>query len=92
MGKFAVCRSCGADIVWAIHEESGRRAPFDAEPTEDGTFFVLPPDDAEYPLRAVYHLADHPDATRARIEGKPRVRSHFASCPRANEHRKPRTP
>lgn len=33
------CKSCGAEIVWAV-TDLGRKMPLDAKPTEHGTFVL----------------------------------------------------
>jgi hypothetical protein len=68
------CKSCGAEIIWAV-TTNGRRIPLDAEPEVDA-----------------------PGLFRIEIGGPPpgafAVRklytSHFATCPNADQHRKPR--
>lgn len=67
------CRTCDAQIVWAV-STSDRAIPMDAAPAEDGQFVIVegvarPPE-----------LWDPPDL--------PRYRSHFVTCPDADRHRK----
>lgn len=72
--KIAKCRSCGADIVWATNERSGKPAPIDAEPDPRGNI----------------ELWDMPDGTTAysmpHQSGWPRYVNHFATCPYARQH------
>lgn len=75
------CRSCDAAILWA-RTERGRRMPLDATPVDDdtvGNLFVLRETDN----------ADGPLALAAwGLEGtEPHYRSHFATCPNADQHR-----
>lgn len=63
----ATCRSCGAEIVWAI-TKSGKRMPLDADPVTGLGVFVF---DNGYA-----------------VDPPPLRRSHFATCPNADEHRK----
>ena len=69
------CRSCGAPITWAITDQ-GRRIPLDAKPNPAGNIRL--------------------DLTHAHILTKsdnyngPRYTSHFATCPNADKHRRPR--
>ncbi len=74
----AKCNSCGAEIIWA-HTASGKAIPLDAEPVPFGNLVVVPG-------------ADGPRALSVNIPGAlgPRYVSHFATCPNANQHRKPR--
>jgi hypothetical protein len=85
----AACRSCKAPIFWAL-TPNGRRIPLDAEPVDGGNI-VLDDPAAEAPT----------DPRTARVVGKeaqpnlfgddgPRYTSHFATCPDADSHRKPR--
>lgn len=67
------CRSCGAPVVWARHESTGRRMPLDATPTDGGMFTIRYPDgpagDAVYGRRGPEASSGHD--------------SHFATCPDA---------
>lgn len=69
------CRSCGAGIRWAL-TESGKRMPLDLKPVDGGNV----------------QLVHHDGTTTARVvAAKPGVRlyrSHFSSCPNANQHRR----
>lgn len=70
----AVCSSCGAAIVWAVTER-GRRMPLDAGPVAEPVGFIL--------------RREHEGATGLRaIPAQPVYRSHFASCPDADRHRR----
>ena len=70
----AKCRSCGAEIIWAIHDVSGKRMPMDAVPmTVRGAFRLL-----ERPTNGVV------DA----LPSGPLYQSHFATCPNAAQHRR----
>jgi hypothetical protein len=67
------CRSCGAAIIWAI-TANGKRMPVDAQP-----------------LRGLLQLHDRPDdeAPLVRVLPIEVHRSHFATCPQADQHRRP---
>jgi hypothetical protein len=75
------CRSCGAAVVWLVHERTGRPAPVDAEPDpagnveplDGGRYRIAPPDLFGGP-RHMPHYATCPDAAawRARLEERPR--------------------
>lgn len=71
------CRSCNAPIIWAI-TENGKRMPLDAEP------FALPAG-----LFALDTSSDPPLTVSVAAERRePLYRSHFATCPNADQHRK----
>ena len=71
------CDSCGAPIRWE-RTVRGKPIPLDPEPGTDAHLFIrsdgLVADDRSHPAWA--------DA--------PRFETHFATCPNANKHRKPR--
>jgi hypothetical protein len=70
----SACKSCGAEIIWA-KTTAGKVMPLDEKPI---TLFVL---DGEGSLN------------RANAEIKSSVvgrTSHFATCPQADQHRRPR--
>ncbi|HMI85960.1 MAG TPA: hypothetical protein VK550_17805 [Polyangiaceae bacterium] len=75
----AYCRSCGARIVWA-KTPAGKAMPLDADPVTDGNI-VLEEDNAG----AIAHV-------RSAAFGGVGVfhKSHFATCPNAARHRKPK--
>lgn len=71
------CRSCNAEIVWAKNEKTGKLAPLDAEPSADGNIRLGP--DGTYEIVVPSY--------------RPRTNlhtSHFATCPGAGKHRKPK--
>lgn len=71
------CRSCDAELVWAV-TVNGKRIPLDAEPAErpQGLFRLeAPPRVGEAPLAVS-------------VAGEYVYISHFATCPNADEHRK----
>lgn len=80
------CRSCCAPVLWTI-TEAGERMPVDPDPVADGNLVLsvrLAGTDAEHLRSRAFaplfdrHLQAH------------RFRSHFASCPNADQHRGPR--
>lgn len=77
-----LCRSCGALILWVVMASTNRRMPLDAEPHTDGTIELQ--DDVTAGVLKGDVLAE------ARAAGVPLYRSHFASCPNAAQHRKPK--
>lgn len=78
----AECRSCGAEIYWAI-TNNGKRMPVDYLPTPEGTIAI------EYPKGPLLAIVLHGDELlAAREAGEPLHLSHFATCPNAASHRK----
>lgn len=69
------CRTCKAAIIW-VKTEKGKKMPLDATPTEAGMFFL-----------------DEEDGIALYGRGKQATgyTSHFATCPQANQHRKPKS-
>lgn len=74
------CRSCGAEIVWVLTQK-GHRMPIDPEPAPGGDIVV---DDG---IASVVGGADLVDAV---FEGRALYLAHFATCPNAARHRRPR--
>lgn len=84
MSRTAQCRSCGAEIIWTVTDAGGKRMPVDAHATPNGNLALYFPDRGRGPVVSKtygYHEAD---------AEAPRYTSHFATCPKAAEHRKPR--
>lgn len=75
MPKITVCRSCGASIIWA-QTAKGKDIPIDAEPAPDGNIALI---------NGVAHV-DSLFLKSAQMHYK----SHFATCPNASQHRKPK--
>lgn len=71
------CRSCGAQIIWIRSAKTDNLLPLDAEPVPDGNTYILDG-------KAVIQKGDIFDEM---IDG-PRYKSHFATCPNAQQHRK----
>jgi hypothetical protein len=70
------CRSCQAEIVWAV-TENGKRVPLDAVPAErpSGLFKLVP------------RVSD-PTPLAVSVSGERVYLSHFATCPNAEQHRR----
>ncbi|HKZ73137.1 MAG TPA: hypothetical protein VJ011_03680 [Steroidobacteraceae bacterium] len=77
MSDGPVCRSCKAPIRWA-KTAAGKAIPLDREPTADGTIEIAQDG------RAAVLGGSVPR------EGRTLYRSHFATCPNAASHRKPK--
>lgn len=95
------CSSCGAGVVWCRHADTDRPMPMDAAqalPGAPGAFVVrrtrmgavtYSPDEA-VARRAVECQESEADARAFLLaHGEWRV-SHFATCPDAAKHRRPR--
>jgi hypothetical protein len=72
----SVCSSCGAPIRWVV-TKSGAAAPADPDPVQ-----VL--------VATGRMTTDRQGAQVAEFEVRKGLRSHFASCPFAAEHRRKR--
>lgn len=72
----ATCRSCEAPITWAV-TEGGKRMPLDDVPSERGNIVYV---------NGVTRAANAVDRDLKR----PLYTSHFATCPNAKQHRRPR--
>lgn len=80
------CNSCGAEIIWCVTTK-GKRMPVDAAERTDGTgVYVITRPDGD-PL-ACTSLLDVPEVMARAY--KARHLSHFATCPNAAQHRRPR--
>lgn len=84
MARFRLgsCSSCGARIVW-VRTERGKRMPMDPEPyhgLESAGVFVLRD---RYAAEGPLAIAVAPAAF-----DEPLYRSHFATCPNADTHRR----
>lgn len=79
-----LCSSCKARIRWAV-TQTGRRIPLDPDPTARGNVRLEPAAPAGVAQTAIVIPADQ----RARYAGQLYL-SHFATCPYADQHRKPR--
>lgn len=75
----AVCRSCGATILWA-KTDTGKSMPLDAEPDSAGNVLLYR---TPRGLQAVVMGKTVAPDPRASVH-----QSHFATCPFASEHRK----
>lgn len=80
------CRSCGAKVIFALTDPKGGQepsvAPFDAETSPDGNLILVYRKVRwETRLVAITWEAGQHDPLRRR-------KSHFATCPQANDWRK----
>ena len=75
------CRSCGAEIIWAMVEKSGRTMPIDAVPVPDGNVeAVVKPWRGEGERLVV---TDVYAADQLFIPTHETWVAHFATCPHA---------
>lgn len=73
------CRSCGAEVLFLKHAETGKVAPITTKPSPDGNVVV------DY-AAGTYRIA--PKKERC----GPLHLNHFANCPRASRHHKKEAP
>lgn len=71
------CKSCGALIMWAKNERTGRAAPIDVVPDEGGNVLMLDPDEDGVWYRVLNK------EQRDKVN-EPLRTSHFQTCPQAN--------
>jgi hypothetical protein len=81
----SACRSCGQPIRWAI-TRNDRRMPLDPEPHPDGNVQIVAHDDGRDLVSVLVGRA-RDDCVAAAV---PLYRSHFQTCPHADQHRRPR--
>jgi hypothetical protein len=79
----SACRSCGKHIVWAKFEGSGKLVPLDPRPDPAGGVVMLASSD---PSGAPLVRA----ATSTETDRSRRYRTHFETCPRADDFRRQR--
>lgn len=77
----AECRSCHAAIRWAQNETTGKLAPLDAEPSEDGNCHLF------YRRgRAVFVVLGTAEQRATALgRGTPLFTNHFVTCPQREE-------
>ncbi|MBM0256374.1 hypothetical protein [Micromonospora sp. 4G55] len=76
------CRSCKARFVWATHQRTLRPMPVDVAPSADGNLAL-----AVTAAGAVTCRVVKPELAYGRQDLH---KSHFATCPDADRHRRPR--
>lgn len=90
-GRQARCRGCGQAITWA-ETERGKRMPFDAQPSEEGTFVLMNPSvfygrpaEDGTPI-AVFHTKAESVRTIRRNDDRERFTPHHATCPEKDRY------
>lgn len=83
------CRTCGAPIIWAVSEATGKLHPLDAEPPENGNLQITGLSHPE-PGRRALPLVRVLGPIETELAGEPLYLSHFATCPQADKHRSKR--
>lgn len=84
------CKSCGEKCFWASIRPSGKATLVNFEPDESGNLAVIPrtpAPGAKPPLMAWVRVLKFDEARG--FTGL-KYRSHFATCPNAGEHRRPK--
>ncbi|WP_435070432.1 hypothetical protein [Amycolatopsis thermoflava] len=83
--RHAVCRSCPATIVWAV-SSNGENIPVDynADPAKGNVLLQLDRG------QLVAGVLTGPKLAAARAAGAELRTAHFATCPNAASHRRPR--
>lgn len=76
----ASCRACGAPIKFAQHVSTGKAHPVDETPSQEGNLVLF----HEHGVLMVRHAKLPDDQLR------PRHKSHFATCPKADSFRRKR--
>lgn len=72
----STCKSCGADVIWAKNSSTGKVMPLDAQETANGNCVLLL--DGTFKVGGTF------------VPGQRHHTSHFATCPNAKQHRRPR--
>lgn len=78
----STCSTCGAPIEWARTIKAGKAIPLDSGTYANGNLEVVRRDDDGTPCVRVVPIAERRELARQLR------RSHFATCPQADEHRR----
>lgn len=95
--KIAHCSSCHAEIIWALTKRRAKM-PLDAEPVDPVEYSGAPTNVFALISRAgadplALHLREISDGAELFLSRDLAGRvSHFATCPHAQQHRRPREP
>jgi hypothetical protein len=80
------CRSCRAQVTWAVTEK-GKRTPIDFAPVASGNIFLRSLGPGRPPL-AIYKSADEIAELKANNPLVKLFTSHFSTCPESKKWRK----
>lgn len=76
------CKTCGAPVVWAANESTGRLAPIDAAPDSNGPVLLLPQVYVPgQPSRRAYRVLTKAQRERPLEVGERRYTNHWQTCP-----------
>lgn len=78
------CSSCGATVLWVV-TRAGERMPLDPELDRDGDVVIVTSNGGEYGL--VSKLQPASQLALLDADERPRYRSHWSTCPNAEQHR-----
>ncbi len=79
------CRSCGAKVRWIEMDSTGKLAPIDNTPSENGNVFI------NQFNKGVVLTPLGKSEIESRFGKVDLYLNHFATCPDAKSHRKPTT-
>lgn len=81
--SWSTCRSCSGPIDWAKSDTTGKPVPINHAPDPAGNLAVRRDEDGTLRVRSA-------PAGAKLAAGEQRGTSHFATCPNADQHRRPR--
>lgn len=87
------CASCGAPVLWLNHRDTGKPAPIDVSPSENGNVILFgvaegPTDD---PVWTGYAVLAGEQLEQYRANQTPLRTSHLATCRDAVKFRSPKS-
>ena len=82
----SLCKSCDAEIIWAVSAATGKPAPIDAAPSDGGNIHLREAPGTETGDKVIVYTMMTKEAA-SQYQGGDAHRSHFATCPDAASHR-----
>ena len=82
------CSTCGSPIEWARFAKSRKPVPLDVGLVDDGNLELV---DRAHDGVPVVRVLRRVELELAREDGRRLLRAHFATCPNADAHRRPRS-